>query len=292
MKHFLFGTKYVLNYKLLNRRDPLICGLVMHNSCNLNCRHCTITERPVMKLSYQESMNLIDSFYEKGGRTIYFEGGEPFLWSDHEYGLEDVVTYSRQRGYLATIIYTNGTYPLETSADTVFISVDGLRETHDLLRGRSFDRIMNNIYESNHPSLYINFTINNINKNEIINFCDFINSVKQIQGAFFYFHSPYYGYDELFIPNEEKGEVLNRLIENKKKYKILNSVAGLKSAIRNDWERPLSICQIYEGGSFYTCCRYSDNEELCKDCGYLSYAEIDQVLKFKPSAIRNAINYF
>ena len=32
--------------------------------------------------------------------------------------------------------------------------------------------------------------------------------------------------------------------------------------------------------------------ELCRDCGYLSYAEIDQTLKLKPSALLNAMKYF
>ena len=31
---------------------------------------------------------------------------------------------------------------------------------------------------------------------------------------------------------------------------------------------------------------------FCKDCGYLSYAEIDQTLKLKPGAITNALKYF
>ncbi|MFC2123736.1 radical SAM protein [Bacteroidota bacterium] len=292
MKHLLYGIKYVFTYNFLKEKNPLICGLVMHNRCNLDCCHCTITERPTKKLSYEESLSLIDSFYDNGGRTIYFEGGEPFLWHDHEYGLEDVVRYAREKGYLATIIYTNGTYPLETSADTVFISLDGLKKTNDFLRGESFDRIINNINESRHLSLYINFTINNHNKNEIIDFCEYINTIKQIHGIFFYFHSPYYGYDDLFISNEEKREILKKLIENKGKYKILNSKAGLRSALRNDWKRPLNICQIYEGGEIFKCCRYSGNKELCRDCGYLSYAEIDQVLNLKPSAIRNAIKYF
>ncbi|MBP1665737.1 MAG: metallo cofactor biosynthesis protein, partial [Bacteroidetes bacterium] len=181
---------------------------------------------------------------------------------------------------------------LDTSADTVFISLDGLKETNDIIRGKAFDRIMQNILVSRHPSLYVNFTINNYNKNEILDFCNFINGVKQIKGIFFYFHSPYYGYDDLFINDEGKKEILTRLIENKNRYKILNSRAGLKSASRNDWKRPLNICRIYEGGERYLCCRFPGNEELCRNCGYLSYAEIDQVLKFKPSAIRNAIKYF
>lgn len=292
MKHLAYGIKYVVNHQIFKKTTPLICGIVMHNKCNLNCRHCRITERSNESLSFEQIKGIANSFYAKGGRTIYFEGGEPFLWRDKGYELEDAVQYVRNLGFLATIIYTNGTYPLETSADTVFISMDGLKKTNDFLRGKVFDRIMNNILESKHRSLYINFTINNYNKNEIKNFCEYINEVKQIKGIFFYFHTPYYGYDELYIHENEKKEILVKLIEYKKKYKILNSTAGLKSALRNDWRRPLNICQVYEGGKIYSCCRYCDDEKLCEECGYLSYAEIDQVLKLKPSAIRNAVKYF
>jgi MoaA/NifB/PqqE/SkfB family radical SAM enzyme len=290
--HFFYGLKYVLAYRFRKEKTPLICGLVMHNKCNLKCLHCRIPERPSYILGFEESKSIIDSFYSEGGRTIYFEGGEPFLWHDKEYQLDDVVKYAHNKGFLSTIIYTNGTFPIETSADTVFISLDGLKETNDRLRGKVFDRIMQNIYTSKHPSLYVNFTINNYNRNEILNFCDFVNGVKKIKGIFFYFHSPYYGYDDLFISNDAKKEILTSLIQNKNKYKILNSKAGLKSSLKNNWNRPLEICRIYEGGRIFSCCRYPGNKELCRNCGYLSYAEIDQVLKFKPSAIKNAIKYF
>lgn len=292
IRSLIFGLKYVFIARFLNNPPPLICGLVMHNKCNLNCLHCRINRRPPYDLAYEEAKRLVDAFYADGGRTIYFEGGEPFLWSDGEYQLEDVLKYAKRKGFLATIIYTNGTYPIETSADTVFISLDGLKETNDHLRGRSFDRIMENIFKSRHPSLYINFTINNFNKNEIISFCKFINGIDQIKGIFFYFHSPYYGYDDLYINRTGKEEILITLLGIRDRYKILNSRAGLKSALRNDWERPLNICKIFEGGKKYTCCRFPGNPELCNNCGYLSYAEIDQVLKLKPSAIRNAIRYF
>jgi len=78
----------------------------------------------------------------------------------------------------------------------------------------------------------------------------------------------------------------------KKRYKILNSMAGLKSALRNDWKKNLEICRIYENGRYYSCCRESNDGEVCKDCGYLSYAEIDQALRLKPGAITNALKYF
>ena len=133
---------------------------------------------------------------------------------------------------------------------------------------------------------------NNFNKNDIEEFCEYINEINQVHGVFFYFHTPYYGYDELYIGPVERNEILQNLFHYKKKYKILNSRAGLKSALTNDWKRPLNICYVYEKGNMYTCCRFSGNSELCQNCGYLSYAEINQTLKLKPSAILNALKYF
>jgi sulfatase maturation enzyme AslB (radical SAM superfamily) len=170
--------------------------------------------------------------------------------------------------------------------------VDGLRETNDFLRGRSFNRIMKNIQDSDHPSLYINFTINQHNKEDIQPFCKYIQGIKQIRGVFFYFHTPYYGYDELYIDRDEKNKIIQELLGHTRKYKILNSKAGLRSAMKNNWSRPLDICRVYEAGKIYRCCRYNDDPELCLNCGYLSYAEIYQTLRLKPSAVQNALKYF
>jgi hypothetical protein len=85
---------------------------------------------------------------------------------------------------------------------------------------------------------------------------------------------------------------LQQLMKYKSSYRILNSHAGLKSALRNDWKRPLDVCAVYEQGEMYQCCRYSGDPKLCRSCGYLSYAGINQALKLKPSAILNALKYF
>ena len=292
MKHIAYGIKYIINHQIFKKSTPLICGLVVTNRCNLQCRHCRIADRGTKDLCYEEIITVLNSFYKEGGRNLYLEGGEPFIWHDRQYNIEDIVEYSRNIGFLTTIIYTNGTIPLKTSADTVFISIDGLQKTHDFLRGKTFNKIMKNIHESRHPSLYINYTINNHNKDEIKEFCEYINNINQIQGIFFYFHTPYYGYDDLYIEPIERNEILLKLLNSKKRYKILNSRAGLKSAIKNDWKRPLDICRVYEKGNTYKCCRFPGNPELCRNCGYLSYAEIDQTLKLKPSAILNALKYF
>jgi MoaA/NifB/PqqE/SkfB family radical SAM enzyme len=251
-----------------------------------------VANRRKPDMTYDEAIRAIDSFYEEGGRTLYLQGGEPFLWRDGEHNLEDIVRYSPKKGFFTTIIYTNGTIPLDTSANTVFVSVDGLQATNDLLRGPTFNKIMSNIRESPHPSLYINYTINSLSKEDIRPFCEFVGSIDKILGVFFYFHTPYYGLDELYVAEEKIREILALLLKYKKQYKILNSCAGLISAIKNDWRPPLDICRVYENGFWYECCRYPGDAELCRNCGYLSYAEIDQTLKLKTSAIMNALKYF
>ena len=292
VKTLLFGLKYMANYWLIGKDPPLICGLVLHNKCNLRCRHCTVVDRQTTAMSFDETVHVIDAFYTRGGRCLYLEGGEPFIWQDGPYSMEDVVIYAKEKGYYAVIIYTNGTKPIKSEADTIFVSVDGLQKTHDELRGKSFDKIMSHIRQSNHPSIYINYTINSVNNDDIAGFCEYVSRIPQIQGIFFYFHTPYYGYDDLFLGPEKKKEILLEILELKSRYKIINSRPGIKSAMRNDWKKDLDICSVYEDGKFFRCCRESNHGEICKDCGYLSYAEIDQTLKLKPGAIANALKYF
>lgn len=292
MKYLQYGVNYIINHQIRKKWTPLIAGLAVTDKCNLHCRHCRVTNRGIEDTRYEEIIDTIDTFYIEGGRNLYLEGGEPFIWRDGQYTLENIVEYAHAVGFLTVVIYTNGTIPLETSADTVFISIDGLQKTHDLLRGKSFDRIMGNIQASRHPSLFINHTINNYNKAQLKEFCEYMNKISQIQGIFFYFHTPYYGYDELYIEPVERKEILLWLLHNRKKYKLLNSRAGIKSALKNNWKRPLDICRVYEKGRLFTCCRYNGDPELCQNCGYLSYAEIDQTLKLKPSAILKAIKYY
>ena len=292
LKSCSYGLKYVIGHQVFGKTLPLIRGLVLTNRCNLRCRHCRVDARDPAHVDFAEAAAAIDAFRGEGGRCLYLEGGEPFLWHDGPRGLDHVVDYAHGRGFLTVVVYTNGTLPIRTSADTVFVSVDGLRDTHDALRGKSFDRIMENIRDSAHPSLYVNYTINNRNKDDIRGFCEHIHGMDRIRGTFFYFHTPYYGYDELYIELPEKQRILRQLMELRRDYRILNSRAGLLSAWHNDWQRPMRVCSVYEKGVVHECCRFSRDPELCRNCGYLSYAEIDQTLKLKPSAVLNAMKYF
>lgn len=292
MNYLVYGISYLFNYWVKGQYTPLTCGLVLHNKCNLRCLHCDVINRETSAMTYKECINVIDDFYDRGGRCVYFEGGEPMLWKDNNYQLEDLVSYAKEKGYFSTIIYTNGTQKLKSEASTIFVSIDGITHTHEHIRGECYNQIIANIKSSSHPSIFINYTINTINYQDIKPFLDYSKQIQNIRGVFFYFHTPYYGYDDLFIDKERKGRIINELILLKQKYSILNSKAGLSSSLKDSWKKENSICQVYEDGQYYNCCRDNNNGKTCQDCGYLSYAEVDQTLKLKPSAIINALHYF
>lgn len=287
-----FGLRYLAAHHLAGRDGPLIRGLVLTNRCNLRCRHCDVAARGPLELGFEEATAAAAAFYREGGRCLYLEGGEPFLWRDGSRRLDDVVAFAHGLGYFTVVVYTNGTLPLCTTADTVFVSVDGLQATHDALRGPSFARIMENVRESLHPSLFVNFTVNALNRGELRAFCEYADAVANLRGVFFYLHTPYYGRDELELPPGARRRVLAELLELRTRHRILNSRAGLVAALRNDWARPVPSCSVYEKGTLYACCRYSGDPGLCRECGYLSYAEIDQALRLRPSALANALRYF
>jgi MoaA/NifB/PqqE/SkfB family radical SAM enzyme len=124
IKYISFGVRYIINRQVFHKSTPLIAGLTVTNKCNLRCLHCRVTGRESGDLSYEETIAILDNFHKEGGRLVYIQGGEPFLWHDREHTIEDIVENAHKKGFLTVIIYTNGTMPIRTSADTVFVSLD------------------------------------------------------------------------------------------------------------------------------------------------------------------------
>lgn len=290
--YLLYGAGYLFRTKVLRRDIPFIGGLVINEKCNLQCIQCKVSNRELPDLSYNDINKGLKSFYEMGIRSVFIEGGEPFLWREDGRCLEDVINLARNIGFKVISIYTNGTYPLQVSADTVFISIDGLKETNNKLRGNVYDKVIQNIKNSKHPNLCVNFTINRNNESEIERFCEEMHFIKQIRGIFFYFHTPYYGMDELFLPLAERRDIIERILKLKKrKSKILNSNACLKAVYEDKWKRPSKICYVYANNKLYQCCRAIGNSEVCANCGYLGYPEIINILNLRLSSIMSALRY-
>jgi MoaA/NifB/PqqE/SkfB family radical SAM enzyme len=141
----LYGANHLVQTHLLRRRRPFIGGFVLTEQCNLGCKHCAVANSGIPDMTWDEVCRGLEHLRHHGIRLLAITGGEPLLWHDGERRLEDVLAQARQLGFLVTSVYTNGTLPLTTSADTVFVSIDGLKQTSQQLRGNDYDKVLANI---------------------------------------------------------------------------------------------------------------------------------------------------
>lgn len=286
-----YGAGYLFRTILLGKRLPFIGGFVLSEKCNLSCGHCAVANSGSPDMTWSEVCGGLEGLRRKGIRLLAITGGEPMLWRDGERGLEDVLAYARSLGFLVTSLYTNGTLPLETSADTVFVSIDGLKKTSERLRGNNYDRVLSNIKNSRHPNLIVNCTINRHNADELEEFTAFVAGIPQVRAVSYYFHTPYYGMDTLFLTMEEKRPVIDRILALKRRYRICNSAAALRDVRRDSWKRPTDLCVVYARNREFRCCRSIGNREACDNCGYMGYPEILSLLKLRPSSVIEALAY-
>ena len=277
---------------MFGKELPFIGGIVINDSCNLNCTHCSVANRDIPDLTFEEVEIGLRRLYAMGMRYLYIEGGEPFLWRDNGKSLKDVIHLARKIGFSFIVLYTNGTFPIITDANTVFVSLDGLKDTHNKIRGNTYERIISNIIKSPHKKLLVNYTINKKNEKEIEQFCHEISKIEKIKGIFFYFYTPSQGIDDLYLGLDERKNIIKRILKLKKTgYKILNSKAALMGVYNDSWKRPNKLSYLYANKKLYQCCRTFGDSEICKDCGYLGLTEIYYIAKFNLNAIYTAFKY-
>jgi Fe-coproporphyrin III synthase len=292
LRYIASSLTYAATALLTRQRRPFIAGLVLNNHCNLQCAHCHLDSADHSSLSYDQLSTALDSLRALGIRSLAITGGEPFLWTDGTRRLHDVVNLIYHKGFHVTSVYTNGTLPLAINTDNVFVSVDGTEETTRKLRGPVFSTVMRNIAQSRHPKIFVNFTINRTNMHEIAEFCASCRLQPNIKGIFFYFHTPYYGIDNLFIPRQDALPIVRQILALKKRYPILNSSAALHDYLANNWPRPSDVCVVYSNtAEIVPCCRAVTNKEACQNCGYLGYLEVIDITRYKLSALWEALAY-
>jgi MoaA/NifB/PqqE/SkfB family radical SAM enzyme len=147
---------------LVAEKRPLLGGIKLTHRCNLSCAHCPFRKRAAPSLTLPQVRSSLSTLHDWGVRILIVEGGEPFLWRDGEHDLGDVIAEAK-KWFFTVGVTTNGTFPIETDADIVWLSIDGLKGTHDRIRGQSFDRVMANLEASSRPRVYTHLTINTLN---------------------------------------------------------------------------------------------------------------------------------
>ena len=112
------------------------------DKCNLNCVHCgsncnskrnNFLDINIIKKTLDE----VSKMYDSKRIMVCLTGGEPLLYDD----IYEVMNYSKKKKYLVGIT-SNGTLVdnhvaeklVKSGLDSIAISIDGLKDTHDNLR--------------------------------------------------------------------------------------------------------------------------------------------------------------
>jgi MoaA/NifB/PqqE/SkfB family radical SAM enzyme len=118
--------------------------LLVHllDRCNLRCKHCYLdaTENGTRCLPPELVLSCLNETERLGIRTVYFTGGEPFLYA----GLGAILGAVGAKQTFNAVVCTNGTLiraadaaRLKASGASAQVSVDGDEAYHDRARGSS-----------------------------------------------------------------------------------------------------------------------------------------------------------
>ena len=133
---------------LSGEKSPVIAGHKLLYRCNLECKMCPFWRREdEALLQLPDEIRIMDALARAGVSFLGFEGGEPLLRKD----VGDILKEARARFH--TSLVTNGWLlehrlsEIAPHLDLLFVSIDGIGETHDRLRGipRSFERAVRGI---------------------------------------------------------------------------------------------------------------------------------------------------
>ncbi len=284
---------FIFRNHILQQGKPLLASYKLTYRCNLRCRQCPFYTLQNDEVTYEQACRIIDQLYERGNRLLMFEGGEPMLWREGDYRVHDLVNYARKR-FFGVGMTTNGTQPLDVDTDVSWVSVDGLRETHNALRGAPvFDRIIANARASRHPRLYAHVTVNSVNADEVPELLGFLNGI--FRGITIQFYYPYDHKDELFLDFDRRERLLDDLIAQKRSgVRILNSTAALKALKRNTWVcRDDLIDNANPDGSMQQGCYLKGRADIdCSKCGFSPHTEISLACRGNLQAILAGMKIF
>jgi len=118
--------------------DPSLRYLELQivDRCNLRCKHCYIENKVSNELSVSDIRNILREFEEMQGLRVLITGGEPLLHSRfHE------INKMLPNFFVRKVLFTNGLLLRKEllrrlNVDEIQISIDGLEDGHDSMRGK------------------------------------------------------------------------------------------------------------------------------------------------------------
>ncbi|GAB6178802.1 hypothetical protein JCM14036_01210 [Desulfotomaculum defluvii] len=237
--------------------------------------------------SYKSIRKEMECFYKEGIRILFFCGGETVLWQDSGKNVKDLIREAKEIGFYIVNIVTNGTVDLNfPEADVIFLSLDGNRLSHNIIRGDTYDLILKNLSRAEGCNICIYMAVNKLNYSHIEDVCQLTKEYSNINSISFNFHTPYKGTESLILNMEEKRIAVSTIRKMVKEgMPIFNLYSALDAFLKNDWPRPCYQCIVSENNKRYICGRCVQIDGLCKECGYLFAVEFSLLCKGNIPAI-------
>jgi MoaA/NifB/PqqE/SkfB family radical SAM enzyme len=217
--------------------DPMVATLIVTDNCNSRCITCTEwRQKSSNELTLDEISSVLTQLKQLGVRGISITGGEPLLRKD----VTDIVRKCSTLRFEDIQILTNGLLLtpdlaeelLESGVTTMGISLDGLKETNDSVRGieGSFEKVISALkmvgelrdkkYHS--TELYVATTLMKPTLNQIIPLANLVRDLKVKINLNLIDNSPYFLQtdisDFLIEDQNELDRVVDELHELKRKH--------------------------------------------------------------------------
>ena len=206
---------------------PIFVAWDITYKCNLNCFFCdrqTLYRDHVNKdLGLSKAEMVVDNLADADVMTLGITGGEPLLRND----LEELAKYAKDKGLIVTLS-TNGTLVtrsraqrLVNSFQSISVSLDGLSDTHDIVRGKkgAYDKAIQGLkHLTTNPracAIGVNFVLNKLNFQELRKVFD---TVKNI-GVDYFFIQPVIGSSSWVIPKDAINRSIKQILEMKSNYR-------------------------------------------------------------------------
>jgi len=109
--------------------------LQITDACNLACKHCYINDKKCNELSPKQVKAVLQEFQNMQGLRVLITGGEPLL-----HGKFNEINEMLPEFFLRKVLFTNGLLLKKDAIkslkfDEIQVSIDGLGESHDRIRG-------------------------------------------------------------------------------------------------------------------------------------------------------------
>lgn len=150
------------------------------NKCNLKCKHCYLGKLDGFELPFEKANEIADTIINSNVMEVTISGGECLTYK----GIEEIIKKFLING-IKVNVFTNAVLLknvldridsgiLNTNSLLFYVSVDGLKSSHEQIRGKNtFDKTIENIkytIEKGYP-VVTNTVINKIN------YCDIMDMI-------------------------------------------------------------------------------------------------------------------